>query len=119
MTNFRADLWFRCKSAEAPAAMHAPLCTPLGQRDELELIARNLAEMALLPLVFGLFDAFAPRRDEVPPQMTWAIEHLAPDHGEPARCQGLDRNAISGAEHQQPSVGEAVAGDVDLPRFEV
>src|SRR5215831_19070470 len=86
----------------------------LRQWNELDFVARNLAEMAGRPFGFGLLDSFLARRDEIPPDVPRSI-HSGAAHDHQVRIgDGIERKAIARAQHKQALAAKPVAGDVDL-----
>jgi len=51
----------------------------LGQGDELDLVAGDLREAAVPPLLLGLLEALLRARDEVPEDVPLAVERRTAD----------------------------------------
>src|SRR3974390_3743922 len=85
----------------------------LRQRDEFNLVAWHLAEVASFPFRLSLLDAFLARGDEVPPDVARAIHRRAAEDDEMRVGRGADRRPVSRLEHHQLSGCELVAGDID------
>src|SRR5262249_41229761 len=91
----------------------------LGQWNELLIVARHGIEAGELPIGLGLLDALLARGDEVPPDVARPVHRCAAEQHEARIADRGDRDAIAGAEQQQPAWREPVAGDVDLARDEI
>src|SRR3569832_2769914 len=81
----------------------------LGQRDELQFVARHLAEMAGLPVGLRLLDPVLPRRHEIPPEVPWPVHRRAAEDDEMRVGRGRHRGGVAGLEHEELAGLEAVA----------
>src|SRR6185503_15384091 len=75
----------RGPAAEGAALTPGRVRPVLRERNEFDLVARHAGEPAFAPVVLRLFDPLPARGDEVPPDMTRAVERRAADHGDAAR----------------------------------
>src|SRR5215472_8897989 len=94
--------------------MLSPRNLRLRQRNELDFVARHLAEVAGRPFGFGLLDPILARRNEVPPDMPWPVHGGATQNHHMRVGHGLERDVIAWAQHQEALAAEPVATDIDL-----
>src|SRR5262252_7993126 len=85
----------------------------LRQWNKLNLVARHLAEVASLPLLFRLVDPFLARGDEIPPDVARAVHRRAAEHNEMRVGGRRDRRGIAGLEYEEPPGFEFITGDID------
>src|SRR5262245_33989484 len=89
------------------------------QRNDLLLVAGHQGETAGAPILLRLRNALRGGRHEVPPDVARSVHRCSAQQDEPRGRRGADGDAIAWPEHEQPSVAEPVAGNVDLARGDV
>src|SRR5215831_18245470 len=88
----------------------------LRQRNELDLVAGDDVEAALLPFGLGLLDPLLARRHEIPPDVARALERSPSDQHDACLTARRDRDWITWSENQQLARCEAVTRNVDFAR---
>src|SRR5665213_4281576 len=81
----------------------------IGERYELFVIAGNFAHLPGFPGGFGPLDPLARRRDEIPPDVTLAIQRCAAEKHHPRVSDGLDLSTFTLVEDHHVAVGMAFA----------
>src|ERR1700692_557451 len=85
----------------------------LRQRNELMFVG-NMGKTAGFPVLFCLLDPFLGGGDEIPPDVARALQGVAAEKHHPGWSCRLDRDAVAGAEDQQPRSFKATAGYLDF-----
>src|SRR4029077_10252435 len=90
----------------------------LRQRNELVFL-RYRGKAAGFPILFGLLDTFLAGRDEIPPDMSWALQRVAAQKHHPCRLERLDGDAVTGPEDQELRTPVALIGNLDFAVHEI
>src|SRR5207248_11435479 len=83
------------------------------QRNEL-MFLRNRGKAAGFPVLLGLLDPLLAGGDEIPPDVARPFQRIAAEKHHPRGLQRLYRDAVAGAEDQEPRPLIAFARDLDL-----